>query len=62
MKSNFKLGDRFVHKNTRDMIPLEIYDIRYEFEPIYKLKPIMLCGDDLTLGEAALAELFIKIN
>ena len=62
MTSKFRLGDRFVHKNTRDMIPLEIYSIRYEFEPIYSLRPIRLYGSDITLGEEALVELYIKLQ
>ena len=60
MKNKFKLGDRFTKKCTRDTIPLEIYEITYNaIEPIYKLKPIRLCGDDIILGEDALTELYI---
>lgn len=41
----------------------EIYEISYDvIEPIYKLKPIRLCGDDVILGEEALMELYVKIN
>ena len=54
MESKFKLGDMFTKKYTRDTIPLEIYEITYNaIEPIYKLKPIRLCGDDVILGEEA---------
>ena len=62
-ESKFKLGDMFTKKNTRDTTPLEIYEINYSpIEPVYKLKPIRLCGDDVILGEEALTELYNKIN
>ena len=62
-ESKFKLGDMFTKKHTRDTIPLEIYEINYNpIEPVYKLKPIRLCGDDVILGEEALTELYNKIN
>ena len=39
------------------------YEISYDAnEPIYKLKPIRLCGDDVILGEEALIELYDKVN
>ena len=63
MESKFKLGDMFIKKYTRDTIPIEIHEISYSaIEPIYKLKPIRLCGDDVILGEEALIELYNKIN
>ena len=63
MGSKFKLGDVFTKKYTRDTIPLEIYEITYDLiEPVYKLKPIRLCGDDVILGEEALIELYNKIK
>lgn len=63
MESKFKLGDVFSKKYTRDTIPLEIYEITYNaIEPVYKLRPIRLCGDDVILGEEALIELYVKIN
>ena len=63
MKNKFKLGDVFTKKHTRDTIPIEIYEISYNaIEPIYKLKPIRLCGEDVILGEDALIELYHKIN
>ena len=63
MESKFKLGDVFAKKYTRDTIPLEICEISYDaIEPIYKLKPIRLCGDDVILGEEALLELYNKIK
>jgi hypothetical protein len=63
MESKFKLGDVFIKKHTRDTIPIEIYEISYDvIEPIYKLKPIRLCGDDVILEEEALIELYNKIN
>ena len=63
MESKFKLGNVFIKKHTRDTIPIEIYEISYgATEPIYKLKPIRLCGDDIILGEEALIELYNKIN
>ena len=59
VESKFKLGDMFTKKNTRDTIPLEIYEINYSpIEPVYKLKPIRLCGNDVILGEEALIELY----
>lgn len=62
-KSKFKLCDRFTKKYTRDTIPLEIFEIIYSpIEPVYKLKPIRLCGNDVILGEKALIELYNKIN
>ena len=61
--SKFKIGDTFTKKHTRDTTPLEIYEINYSpIEPVYKLKPIRLCGDDVILGEEALTELYNKIN
>lgn len=63
MKSKFEIGDIFTKKYTRDSIPLKIYEINYgPIEPVYKLKPIRLCGDDVILGEEALIELYKKIN
>lgn len=63
MKSKFKLGDMFTKKDTRDTIPIKIYDISYSaIEPIYKLKSIRGCGEDVTLGEEALIELYHKCN
>lgn len=63
MESKFKLGDVFTKKHTRDTIPIEMCEIFYSVnEPIYKLKPIKLCGDDVILGEEALIELYNKIN
>lgn len=63
MESQFKLGDVFTKKHTRDTILVEIYEISYNaIEPIYKLKPIRLCGDDVILGEEALIKLYNKIN
>ena len=63
MENKFKLGDVFTKKHTRDTILIEIYDISYNaIEPIYKLKPIRLCGNDIILGEEALIELYNKIN
>lgn len=63
MESKFKLGDVFTKKYTRDTIPIEIHEISYDAnEPIYKLKPIRLCGDDVILGEEALIELYNKIS
>ncbi len=63
MESKFKIGDMFTKKHTRDTIPLEIYEISYgPIEPMYKLKPIRLCGDDVILWEEALVELYNKIN
>ena len=63
MESKFKLGDVFTTKHTRDTVPLEICDISYNaIEPIYKLNPISLFGDDVILGEEALIELYNKIN
>lgn len=62
-ESKFKIGDMFTKKYTRDTIPLEIYEINYSpIEPVYRLKPIILCGDDVILGEEALIELYNKIN
>lgn len=63
MESKFKIGDMFTKKYTRDTIPLEIYEINYSpIESVYRLKPIILCGDDVILGEEALIELYNKIN
>lgn len=63
MKSKFEIGDTFTKKHTRDSMPLKIYEINYEsIEPVYKLKPIRLCGNDVILGEKALIELYNKIN
>jgi len=59
--SKFKIGDTFTKKHTRDTIPLRIYEINYTpIEPVYKLKQIMLYGDDVILGEKALTELYNK--
>jgi hypothetical protein len=62
-ESKFKIGDIFTKKYTRDTVPLEIHEINYTpIEPVYKLKPIRFCGDDVILGEEALIELYNKIN
>ena len=62
-ESKFKIGDIFTKKYTRDTVPLEIYEINHTpIEPVYKLKPIRFCGDDVILGEEALIELYNKIN
>ena len=48
MESKFKLGDVFTKKHTRDTIPIEISEIFYTADdPIYKLTPVRLCGDDV---------------
>ena len=60
--ARFQLGDRFSRKYTRDKIPLEITSIHQEYEPIYTLAPIRLCGDKLVLSEEALIALYNKIN
>ena len=63
MKSEFKLGDRFCLKYTRDMVPLEICDIKYEqHEPVYSLRPVRPFNADVSaiLGESALIELYYK--
>lgn len=60
--AKFKIGDMFSRKNTRDTIPLEVTRIDYEFEPMYTLRPIRLCGDEIVLGEEALIVLYNKIN
>lgn len=60
--AKFKIGDMFSRKHTRDEIPLEVTRIDYEFEPMYTLTPIRLCGDELVLGEEALIVLYNKIN
>jgi len=63
VESKFKIGDMFTKKNTRDTIPLDIYEINYTpIEPVYKLRPNRLCGDDVILGEEALIDLYNKIN
>ena len=63
MTSKFKLGDKFTKKHTRDKITLEICEIKHSLiETVYQLKPIMLCGDNVILGEEALIELYNKIN
>ncbi len=63
MKSKFKLGNIFTKKYARDTIPLEIYEIIYSpIEPVYKLKQIRLCDNNIILGEEALIELYNKIN
>ena len=60
--AKFKIGDMFTRNGTRDEIPLEITSIHQEYEPIYTLTPIRLCGDELVLGEDALIALYNKIN
>lgn len=63
VESKFKIGDVFTKKYTRDTIPLEIHEINCTpIEPVYKLKPIRFCGNDVILGEEALIELYNKIN
>ena len=62
-ENKFKIGDIFTKKYTRDTVPLETYEINHApIEPVYKLKPIRFCGDDVILGEEALIELYNKIN
>ena len=63
MESKFKIGDTFIRNNGgRDLIPLKIIEISYEFEPVYTLKPIYLCGDTIQLGEEGLMTLYNKIK
>lgn len=61
-EAKFKVGDKFSRKHTRDDIPVKVVEIAYEFEPVYTLKKIRLCGDDVVLGEEALMEIYDKIN
>ena len=57
MESKFKIGDRFVQKNSRDTIVMKITSIEYShIEPVYRL------NNFLKLGEAALEELYHKIG
>ena len=63
MESKFKIGDVFNKKYTRDIIPIEIYEISYDAnEPIYKLKPVILCGNNVIIGEETFIKLYNKIN
>lgn len=65
MNSEFKLGDIFQQKYSRDTVPIKVVSIAYRnglIEPEYTLKPIKYNGDKIILGESALKELYIKIK
>ena len=61
-EAKFKVGDKFSRKHMRDDIPVKVVEIAYEFEPVYTLKKVWVCGNDVVLGEEALMELYDKIN
>lgn len=63
--AEFKIGDVFHRKYTRDTIPIKIIDVIYRnglLEPEYTLKPIRYNGDEIILGESALKELYWQIK
>lgn len=63
--AEFKIGDVFHEKYTRDTIPIKIIDVIYRnglLEPEYTLKPIRYNGDEIILGESALKELYWQIK
>jgi hypothetical protein len=61
MKSEFKLGDIFYLKYSRDTIPLKIIEVVHKIvEPEYTLRPVRYNGIDIVLGESGLKELFRK--
>lgn len=65
MNSEFKLGDIFHQKYSRDTVPIKVVSITYRnglTEPEYTLKPIRYNGDEIILGESALKELYCKIK
>lgn len=65
MNGEFKLGDIFHQKYSRDTVPIKVIDIVYRsglIEPEYTLKPIIYNGDEIILGESALKELYYKIK
>ena len=66
MESKFKIGDIFHEKYSRDTVPLKVTEIIYRnglMEPEYILKPIRYnVSDKITLGEAALDELYYLVK
>lgn len=65
MVNNFKIGDKFVLKNSRDTVPLRIEGIYYTpyfIKPLYELKPIYYCGDKCFIEEETLRLLYRKIT
>ena len=65
MNSEFKLGDVFHWKYSRDTVPIKVISIVYRsglIEPEYTLKPIRYNGNEIILGESALKELYCKIK
>ena len=59
----YKIGDRFRRKNTKDTVPLEIISKYYEpHEIVYELKPILGCGNKIMYGQEGLEELFYKLR
>lgn len=65
MNSEFKLGDIFHQKYSRDTVPIKVVSIAYKsglIEPEYTLKSIRYNGDEIILGESALKELYWKIK
>lgn len=63
MESKFKIGDRFVQKNSRDTSVLKIASIEYgHIEPVYKLICNNNYNNSIKFGEAALEELYNKIG
>lgn len=63
--AEFKLGDIFCLKYSRDIIPIEVIGITYKtvlLEPEYTLKPIRFSDGEIIIGESALKELYYKIK
>lgn len=53
MKSEFKLGDIFYLKYSRDTIPLKIIEVVHKItEPEYTLRSVRYNGVDIVLGES----------
>ena len=63
MQSKYKIGDRFVKKNSRDSFVMNIVEVRYgPIEPEYKLRGVNNLNMFVYLGESGLEELYTKIN
>lgn len=60
---NYKIGDRFVRKNTRDAFAMEIISIiDGHYETFYELQPIIYSNNVFQISESVLTEKYHLIK
>lgn len=60
---NYKIGDRFVPKNTRDAFAMEIISIiDGHYETFYELRPIIYNNNVFQISESVLTKEYHLIN